>query len=74
MKATKPGSIPRQEIPADPGHEDLSSARRAAIRISGKNRGWWYIIEAGDRFFVQDTCVLQGWDIHHETYYGGKIV
>lgn len=74
MKATRPGSKPRQEIPNDPGFSELETARRKAIRVSTTQKGFWYIIEAGDRFFVQDTCNLQGFDILHATYSNGGIV
>ncbi len=74
MKATRPGSKPRQELPNDPGFSDLETARRNAIRVSTTQKGYWYIIEAADRFFVQDTCNLQSFDTLIATYWGGKIL
>lgn len=74
MKATRPGSKPRQPIPNDPGFADLETARRKAIRMSTTEKGYWYIIEAADRFFVQDTCNLQSWDKLIATYLKGNIV
>jgi hypothetical protein len=58
----------------DGSYSNLATAHRKAIRMSTIIKGYWYLIESGDRFFVHDTCDLQPWDILHGKYYGGKVV
>ena len=60
--------------PADPGFDNLLAAKKEAARVSAVQKGIWYVIEAGDLFFVQDTCQLQGWDILHAKYINGGII
>lgn len=73
-KYSKPGSKKKQSLQDDPGIDNMTEAIAVAVKKSQTYSGMWYIIESGDKYFVQNTCQLQGWETLHKTYCGGKII